>query len=80
MLLFAFLCIGLGEFVCTVGKRKSRAKPPSNMRMDQLDTMFSCPFCNQRTSVECKRLFIIRFILGSDMLVRSYVIFNDSRY
>ncbi|MFS7944752.1 putative transcription elongation factor 1 [Helianthus anomalus] len=39
-------------FVCTVGKRKSRAKPPSNMRMDQLDTMFSCPFCNQRTSVE----------------------------
>ncbi|KAF5785928.1 putative transcription elongation factor 1 [Helianthus annuus] len=60
-------------------KRKSRAKPPYNMRMDQLDTVFSCPFCNQRTSIECKCLFIIWFILGSGMLVRSYVILNDSR-
>ncbi|KAK7846750.1 transcription elongation factor 1 like protein [Quercus suber] len=36
-----------------MGKRKSRAKPPPKKRMDKLDTVFSCPFCNHGTSVEC---------------------------
>ncbi|KAF5727676.1 putative Transcription elongation factor [Tripterygium wilfordii] len=37
-----------------MGKRKSKAKPPPKKRMDKLDTVFSCPFCNHGTSVECK--------------------------
>ncbi|KAI6705252.1 hypothetical protein NL676_008214 [Syzygium grande] len=37
-----------------MGKRKSRAKPPPKKRMDRLDTVFSCPFCNHGTSVECR--------------------------
>lgn len=37
-----------------MGKRKSRAKPPPKKRMDKLDTVFSCPFCNHGTSVECR--------------------------
>ncbi|CAK9181874.1 unnamed protein product [Ilex paraguariensis] len=36
-----------------MGKRKSSAKPPPKKRMDKLDTVFSCPFCNHGTSVEC---------------------------
>ncbi|GJZ64796.1 transcription elongation factor 1 [Tanacetum coccineum] len=41
---------------CTMGKRKSRAKPAPRKRMDKLDTVFSCPFCNHGTSVEFKLL------------------------
>ncbi|KAJ8765234.1 hypothetical protein K2173_011936 [Erythroxylum novogranatense] len=37
-----------------MGKRKSTAKPPPKKRMDKLDTVFSCPFCNHGTSVECR--------------------------
>ncbi|KAH9748884.1 transcription elongation factor 1-like [Citrus sinensis] len=37
-----------------MGKRKSRAKPPPKKRVDKLDTVFSCPFCNHGTSVECR--------------------------
>ncbi|KAG7031051.1 Transcription elongation factor 1-like protein [Cucurbita argyrosperma subsp. argyrosperma] len=37
-----------------MGKRKSRAKPPPKKRMDKLDTVFSCPFCNHGTSVDCR--------------------------
>ncbi|MED6111375.1 hypothetical protein PIB30_051722 [Stylosanthes scabra] len=37
-----------------MGKRKSSAKPPPKKRMDKLDTVFSCPFCNHGTSVECR--------------------------
>ncbi|KAE8655574.1 Transcription elongation factor 1-like protein [Hibiscus syriacus] len=37
-----------------MGKRKSRAKPAAKKRMDKLDTVFSCPFCNHGTSVECR--------------------------
>ncbi|PPS16432.1 hypothetical protein GOBAR_AA04134 [Gossypium barbadense] len=37
-----------------MGKRKSRAKPPPKKRMDKLDTVFSCPFCNHGTGVECR--------------------------
>ncbi|XWS15797.1 hypothetical protein CRYUN_Cryun34aG0032400 [Craigia yunnanensis] len=37
-----------------MGKRKSRAKPVPKKRMDKLDTVFSCPFCNHGTSVECR--------------------------
>nr|CAD1842229.1 unnamed protein product [Ananas comosus var. bracteatus] len=36
------------------GKRKSRAKPPPKKRMDKLDTVFCCPFCNHGSSVECR--------------------------
>ncbi|XP_016752005.1 transcription elongation factor 1 homolog isoform X4 [Gossypium hirsutum] len=37
-----------------MGKRKSRAKPAPKKRMDKLDTVFSCPFCNHGTGVECR--------------------------
>ncbi|KAH1120860.1 hypothetical protein J1N35_004020 [Gossypium stocksii] len=37
-----------------MGKRKSTAKPPPKKRMDKLDTVFSCPFCNHGTGVECR--------------------------
>ncbi|KAG5546170.1 hypothetical protein RHGRI_018370 [Rhododendron griersonianum] len=37
-----------------MGKRKSKAKPPPKKRMDKLDTVFSCPFCNHGSSVECR--------------------------
>lgn len=37
-----------------MGKRKSRSKPPPKKRMDKLDTVFSCPFCNHGTSIECR--------------------------
>ncbi|PWZ31312.1 Transcription elongation factor 1 [Zea mays] len=37
-----------------MGKRKSAAKPPPKKRMDKLDTVFSCPFCNHGSSVECR--------------------------
>ncbi|XP_074576167.1 transcription elongation factor 1 homolog [Curcuma longa] len=38
-----------------MGKRKSKANPPpkKRMRMDKLDTVFCCPFCNHGNSVEC---------------------------
>ncbi|XP_074270333.1 transcription elongation factor 1 homolog [Silene latifolia] len=36
-----------------MGKRKSRAKPAPRKRMDKLDTVFCCPFCNHGASVEC---------------------------
>ncbi|KAG8364897.1 hypothetical protein BUALT_Bualt18G0046300 [Buddleja alternifolia] len=29
-------------------------QPPPKKRMDKLDTVFSCPFCNHGTSVECR--------------------------
>ncbi|KAL1290218.1 hypothetical protein HN51_058643 [Arachis hypogaea] len=35
-------------------KRKSSAKPPLKKRMDKLDTVFSCPFYNHGSSVECR--------------------------
>ncbi|KAB5534510.1 hypothetical protein DKX38_017596 [Salix brachista] len=41
-------------FNLQMGKRKSSAKPPPRKRMDKLDTVFSCPFCNHGTSVECR--------------------------
>ncbi|KAF7836679.1 transcription elongation factor 1-like protein [Senna tora] len=37
-----------------MGKRKSRRKPPPKKRMNKLDTVFSCPFCNHGSSVECR--------------------------
>ncbi|KAL0011195.1 hypothetical protein SO802_006303 [Lithocarpus litseifolius] len=37
-----------------MGKRKAKTKPPPKKRMDKLDTVFSCPFCNHGTSVECR--------------------------
>ncbi|GMI67357.1 hypothetical protein HRI_000405000 [Hibiscus trionum] len=37
-----------------MGKRKSRAKAAPKKRMDKLDIVFSCPFCNHRTNVECR--------------------------
>ncbi|GJN29620.1 hypothetical protein PR202_gb17863 [Eleusine coracana subsp. coracana] len=37
-----------------MGKRKSAAKPPPKKRIDKLDTVFSCPFCNHGSSVECR--------------------------
>ncbi|CAN4117480.1 unnamed protein product [Withania somnifera] len=37
-----------------MGKRKSKSKPPPKMRMDQFDTVFSCPFCSHGNSVECR--------------------------
>uniref|UniRef100_A0A453GW65 Transcription elongation factor 1 homolog n=1 Tax=Aegilops tauschii subsp. strangulata TaxID=200361 RepID=A0A453GW65_AEGTS len=36
------------------GKRKAAAKPPTRKRMDKLDMVFSCPFYNDRSSVECR--------------------------
>ncbi|KAK1604279.1 hypothetical protein QYE76_027952 [Lolium multiflorum] len=35
-------------------ERKAAAKPPPKKRMDKLDTVFSCPFCNHGSSVECR--------------------------
>ncbi|XP_020975159.1 transcription elongation factor 1 homolog isoform X1 [Arachis ipaensis] len=40
--------------ICGMGKRKAKSKPPPKKRMDKLDTVFSCPFCNHGTSVECR--------------------------
>ncbi|GMI78838.1 hypothetical protein like AT5G46030 [Hibiscus trionum] len=37
-----------------MGKRKLRAKPAPKKRMDKLDTVYSCPFCNHETDVECR--------------------------
>ncbi|KAF1890417.1 hypothetical protein Lal_00041132 [Lupinus albus] len=37
-----------------MGKRKAKTKPPPKKRMDKLDTVFSCPFCNHGSSVECR--------------------------
>ncbi|TVU13406.1 hypothetical protein EJB05_40460, partial [Eragrostis curvula] len=37
-----------------MGKRKSAAKPPPKKRIDKLDTVFSCPFRNHGSSVECR--------------------------
>ncbi|KAJ0586738.1 putative transcription elongation factor 1 [Helianthus annuus] len=46
-----------------MGKRKSRAKPPPKKRMDKLDTVFSCPFCNHGTSVECHMYVFIYYLV-----------------
>lgn len=51
---FSFSDDGLLAFREAMGKRKSRAKPAPRKRMDKLDTVFSCPFCNHGTSVECR--------------------------
>ncbi|RDY04136.1 Transcription elongation factor 1-like protein, partial [Mucuna pruriens] len=37
-----------------MGKRKASSKPAPKKRMDKLDTVFSCPFCNHGTGVECR--------------------------
>ncbi|KAK9085433.1 hypothetical protein Sjap_025844 [Stephania japonica] len=37
-----------------MGKRKSMAKPLLKKPMNKLDTIFSCPFRNHGTSVECR--------------------------
>ncbi|KAI5062283.1 hypothetical protein GOP47_0022822 [Adiantum capillus-veneris] len=37
-----------------MGKRKSSAKPPPKKKMEKLSTVFSCPFCNHESSVECR--------------------------
>ncbi|KAL6202121.1 hypothetical protein ACLB2K_025832 [Fragaria x ananassa] len=37
-----------------MGKRKAKAKPAPKKRMDKLDTVFTCPFCNHGDSVECR--------------------------
>ncbi|RDX86481.1 Transcription elongation factor 1-like protein, partial [Mucuna pruriens] len=37
-----------------MGKRKAKTKPAPKKRMDKLDTVFSCPFCNHGSSVECR--------------------------
>ena len=47
-----------------MGKRKSRAKPPPKKRMDKLDTVFSCPFCNHGTSVECRMSVLSYFFFS----------------
>ncbi|XXG77470.1 hypothetical protein AAC387_Pa08g1615 [Persea americana] len=35
-----------------MGKRKSRAKPPTKKKI-KVDTCFTCPFCNHAGTVEC---------------------------
>ncbi|ODN01245.1 Transcription elongation factor 1 [Orchesella cincta] len=43
------------EVISTMGKRKSRKKPPAKARSIQpLDTQFNCPFCNHESSCEVK--------------------------
>ncbi|MBA0689515.1 hypothetical protein Goari_007241, partial [Gossypium aridum] len=37
-----------------MGKRKSKAKSAPKKRMDKLDAIFSCTFCNHGTGVECR--------------------------
>ncbi|KAI4333619.1 hypothetical protein L6164_018403 [Bauhinia variegata] len=37
-----------------MAKRKSRKKPPPKKRMNKLETVFTCPFCNHGSSVECR--------------------------
>uniref|UniRef100_A0A453A004 Transcription elongation factor 1 homolog n=1 Tax=Aegilops tauschii subsp. strangulata TaxID=200361 RepID=A0A453A004_AEGTS len=46
-----------------MGKRKAAAKPPPRKRMDKLDTVFSCPFCNHGSSVECRMLVLSSTVL-----------------
>ncbi|KAK9933180.1 hypothetical protein M0R45_020384 [Rubus argutus] len=43
------------ELIETTGKRKSSAKPAAayKKRVEKLDTVFTCPFCNYGSSVEC---------------------------
>ncbi|RWR90478.1 transcription elongation factor 1 [Cinnamomum micranthum f. kanehirae] len=36
-----------------MGKRKSRTKPPPKKRLDKLDMVFNCPFCNHEKTVDC---------------------------
>ncbi|CAL9053295.1 unnamed protein product [Musa banksii] len=47
-----------------MGKRKSRAKPPPKKRMDKLDTVFCCPFCNHGSSVECVTCNDMKNLIG----------------
>lgn len=56
-----------------MGKRKSRAKPPPKKRMDKLDTVFSCPFCNHGSSVECPHVSVI-FLILRFYIWNSYII------
>ncbi|CAK9182964.1 unnamed protein product [Ilex paraguariensis] len=37
-----------------MGKRKSRTNPALKKRMEKLDTVFSCPFCDHGSSGECR--------------------------
>ncbi|EFJ27375.1 hypothetical protein SELMODRAFT_84637 [Selaginella moellendorffii] len=38
-----------------MGKRKSAKKPqPSRKMQEKLPSVFSCPFCNHESSVECR--------------------------
>ncbi|KAB2000416.1 hypothetical protein ERO13_D12G206666v2 [Gossypium hirsutum] len=42
-----------------MGKRKLRAKSTPKKRMDKLDTVFSCPFCNHGTGGFFFNFFLI---------------------
>ncbi|TYH89217.1 hypothetical protein ES332_D01G242900v1 [Gossypium tomentosum] len=46
-----------------MGKMKSRAKCAPKKRMDKLDTVFSCPFCNHGTGVERRLVFFYFFLI-----------------
>jgi len=37
-----------------MGKRKSSKKPEAKRKQEKLSTVFSCPFCNHESSVECR--------------------------
>ncbi|XP_042484108.1 transcription elongation factor 1 homolog [Macadamia integrifolia] len=36
-----------------MGKRKSRPKTEPKKRMEKLESVFNCPFCNHEKSVNC---------------------------
>ncbi|XP_043717133.1 transcription elongation factor 1 homolog [Telopea speciosissima] len=36
-----------------MGKRKSSAKPAPKKKMEKLESVFNCPFCNHEKSVNC---------------------------
>ncbi|KAK6157364.1 hypothetical protein DH2020_011612 [Rehmannia glutinosa] len=60
-----------------MGKRKSRAKPPPKKRMDKLDTVFSCPFCNHGTSVECRMICQESFSTNVTALTEAIDIYSE---
>lgn len=44
-----FVCL------CTMGRRKSKRKPPAKKKMTgDLETQFTCPFCNHEKSCDVK--------------------------
>lgn len=43
-----------------MGKRKAKTKPAPKKRMDKLDTVFCCPFCNHGSSVECRMYYFLQ--------------------